>query len=220
CIWLCFVLVSPIHGSHFLLDIVVQSKLLCFEVPVPHKLKLLQDSASEFSMNGESMPGQSGFRIIAFHYKTKHHLKINTTSITYHDGQNHVEFLWGQGPTQHTSEDVSLILLSNEIVVTMGNICVIILLHKEKGTMFLWPDVQQQQKDVKFTGILGEAGNSYEEIPGSQTPTLKLKDQEVKTSWVMVKDYRLASAPVVGCWLVPFQAVVQRELSDFTVTQL
>ncbi|XP_052465333.1 inter-alpha-trypsin inhibitor heavy chain H3-like [Carassius gibelio] len=212
---------SRVHDNVFLLDVVGQSKPLCFEVPVPHKLRLLQDSASEFSMNGESMTGQSGFRIIAFHYKkTKHHLTINTTSITYHDGQNHVEFLWDQGLTQHTSEDVSLILRSNEIVVTMGNIRVIILLHKEKGTMFLWPAVQQQPKDVTFTGILGEAGISYEEIPGSQTPTLKLKDQEVKTSWVMVKDYRLASAHVVGCWLVPFQAVVQRELSDFTVTQL
>ncbi|XP_026077619.1 inter-alpha-trypsin inhibitor heavy chain H3-like [Carassius auratus] len=214
------VLAPPVHDNVFLLDVVGQSKPLCFEVPVPHKLKLLQDSASEFSMNGESMTGQSGFQIIAFHYKTKHHLTINTTSITYHDGQNHVEFLWGQGPTQHTSEDVSLILRSKGIAVTMGNIRVIIPLHKEKGTTFLWPAVQQQPKDVKFTGILGESGISYEEIPGSQTPTLKLKDQEVKTSWVMVKDYRLASAPVVGCWLVPFQAVVQRELSDFTVTQL
>uniref|UniRef100_A0A672QQ69 Inter-alpha-trypsin inhibitor heavy chain H3-like n=1 Tax=Sinocyclocheilus grahami TaxID=75366 RepID=A0A672QQ69_SINGR len=31
---------------------------------------------------------------------------------------------------------------------------------------------------------------------------------------VMVKDYRLASGPVVGCWLVPFQAVAQRELKQ------
>ncbi|XP_059384983.1 inter-alpha-trypsin inhibitor heavy chain H3-like [Carassius carassius] len=210
----------PVHDNVFLLDIVGQSKPLCFEVPVPHKLKLLQDSASEFSMNGESMPGQSGFRIIAFHYKTKHHLKINTTSITYHDGQNHIEFLWGQGPTQHTSEDVSLILRSNEIVVTMGNIRVIILLHKEKGTMFLWPDVQQQPKDVKFTGILGKTDASYEEIQGSQTPTLKIYDQEVSASWVDATNYRLSSKPDIKCWLVSFYAAMQRDVSDFTVTQL
>ncbi|RXN36812.1 inter-alpha-trypsin inhibitor heavy chain H3-like isoform X1 [Labeo rohita] len=43
----------------------------------------------------------------------------------------------------------------------------------------------------------GEADITYEEIPGSQTPTLKLKDQEVKTSWVMTKDYRIASAPEI-----------------------
>uniref|UniRef100_A0A673FJF4 Inter-alpha-trypsin inhibitor heavy chain H3-like n=1 Tax=Sinocyclocheilus rhinocerous TaxID=307959 RepID=A0A673FJF4_9TELE len=210
----------PAHSSRFLLPVVGQSKPLCFDVPVPHKLRLLQDSASEFSMNGESMTGQNGCRKIAFHYKTNHHLTISTTSIRYHDGQNHVEFLWDQEPTQHNTEDVSLILRSNEIDVTMGNIRVIILLHKENGDVFLWPAVQQQPKDVMLSGILGEADISYEEIPGSQTTTLKLKDQEVKTSWVMVKDYRLASAPVVGCWLVPFQAVAQQELADFTVTQL
>uniref|UniRef100_A0A8C1RCP0 Inter-alpha-trypsin inhibitor heavy chain 3b n=1 Tax=Cyprinus carpio TaxID=7962 RepID=A0A8C1RCP0_CYPCA len=87
-------------------------------------------------------------------------------------------------------------------------------------TIFLWPAIWQQPKDVGLMDILGEAGISYYEIPGSQTPTLKIKDKEVKTSWVMVKDYRLASAPVVGCWLVPFQAVTQQELSDLTITQL
>ncbi|XP_026077621.1 inter-alpha-trypsin inhibitor heavy chain H3 [Carassius auratus] len=211
---------SRVHDNVFLLDVVGQSKPLCFEVPFFHKLRLLQDSASEFSMNGEPMFLQSGFQIIAFHYKTKHHLTINTTSITYHDGQNHVEFLWGQGPTQHTSEDVCLILRSNEIVVTMGNIRVIILLHKEKGTTFLWPDVQQQTKDVKFTGIFGKTDASYEEIQGSQKPTLKIHDQEVSASWVDATNNRLSSKPVIKCWLVSFYAAMQRDVSDFTVTQL
>uniref|UniRef100_A0A8C1Z3F8 Zgc:112265 n=1 Tax=Cyprinus carpio TaxID=7962 RepID=A0A8C1Z3F8_CYPCA len=209
-----------VHSNRFLLPVVGQSKPLCFDVPVPHKLRLLQDSASEFSMNGESLTGQNGFHQITFHYKTNHHLTINTTSIRYHDGQNQVEFLWGQEPTQHNTEGVSLILRSNEIDVTMGKIHIVILLHKEKRDMCLCPAVQTRPKDVNLTGILGEPDISYDEIQGTQTPTLKLKDQEVKTSRVMVKDYRLASAPLVGCWLVPFQAVTQRELSDLTVTQL
>uniref|UniRef100_A0A8C1KH89 Inter-alpha-trypsin inhibitor heavy chain 3b n=1 Tax=Cyprinus carpio TaxID=7962 RepID=A0A8C1KH89_CYPCA len=222
---LILILVSNLIGytffcSRFLVSVVGQSMPLCFDVTVPHKLRLFQDSASEFSVNGESMTGQSGFHNIAFHYKTNHHLTISTTSIRYHDGQNHVEFLWGQEPTQHKTEDVSLILRSDELDVTMGNIRVVILLHKKNRDVFLWPAVQQQPKDVKLSGILGDADISYEEIPGLQTPTLKLKDKEVKTSLVMVKDYRFASAPAVGCWLVPFQAVVQRELSDFTVTEL
>uniref|UniRef100_A0A8C1VDU9 Zgc:112265 n=1 Tax=Cyprinus carpio TaxID=7962 RepID=A0A8C1VDU9_CYPCA len=213
---------SPtVHSNRFLLPVVGQSKPLCFDVPVPHKLRLLQDSASEFSMNGESLTGQNGFHQITFHYKTNHHLTINTTSIRYHDGQNQVEFLWGQEPTQHNTEGVSLILRSNEIDVTMGKIHIVILLHKEKRDMCLCPAVQTRPKDVNLTGILGKSPDiSYDEIQGTQTPTLKLKDQEVKTSRVMVKDYRLASAPLVGCWLVPFQAVTQRELSDLTVTQL
>uniref|UniRef100_A0A673FJF1 Inter-alpha-trypsin inhibitor heavy chain H3-like n=1 Tax=Sinocyclocheilus rhinocerous TaxID=307959 RepID=A0A673FJF1_9TELE len=205
----------PAHSSRFLLPVVGQSKPLCFDVPVPHKLRLLQDSASEFSVNGESMTGQNGCRKIAFHYKTNHHLTISTTSIRYHDGQNHVEFLWGQEPTQHNTEDVSLILRTNEIDVTMGNIRVIILLHKENGDVFLWPAVQQQPKDVKLTGILGES-----EIQGSQTPTLKINDQEVSASWVDATDYRLSSKPVIKCWLVSFYAAMQRDISDFTVTEL
>ncbi|XP_052424342.1 inter-alpha-trypsin inhibitor heavy chain H3 isoform X2 [Carassius gibelio] len=207
-------------SNRFLLPVVGQSKPLCFDVPLPHKLRLLQDSASEFSMNGESLTGQNGFNQIDLHYKTNHHLTIKTTSIRYHDGQNQVEFLWGQELTQNNTEGVSLILRSNEIDVTMGNIHIVILLHKEKRNMFLWPAVRTRPKDVSLTGVLGEPDISYDEIQGTQTPTLKLKDQEVKTSLVMVKDYRLASAPVVGCWLVPFQALTQQELSDFTITQL
>ncbi|XP_016123689.1 inter-alpha-trypsin inhibitor heavy chain H3 isoform X2 [Sinocyclocheilus grahami] len=210
----------PAHSSRFLLPVVGQSKPLCFDVPVPHKLRLLQDSASEFSMNGESMTGQNGCHKIAFHYKTNHHLTISTTSIRYHDGQNHVEFLWGQEPTQHNTEDMSLILRTNEIDVTMGNIRVIILLHKENGDMFLWPAVQQQPKDVKLTGILGKTDASYEEIQGSQTPALKINDQEVSASWVDATDYRLSSKPVIKCWLVSFYAAMQRDISDFTVTEL
>uniref|UniRef100_A0A8C1CHG0 Inter-alpha-trypsin inhibitor heavy chain 3b, tandem duplicate 2 n=1 Tax=Cyprinus carpio carpio TaxID=630221 RepID=A0A8C1CHG0_CYPCA len=212
---------SPtVHSNRFLLPVVGQSKPLCFDVPVPHKLRLLQDSASEFSMNGESLTGQNGFHQITFHYKTNHHLTINTTSIRYHDGQNQVEFLWGQEPTQHNTEGVSLILRSNEIDVTMGKIHIVILLHKEKRDMFLWPAVRQQPKDVSLTGILGKTDASYEEIQGSQTPTLKINDQEVSASWEDITDYRLSSKPVIKCWLVSFYAVMQRDISGFTVTKL
>uniref|UniRef100_A0A671LY57 Inter-alpha-trypsin inhibitor heavy chain H3-like n=1 Tax=Sinocyclocheilus anshuiensis TaxID=1608454 RepID=A0A671LY57_9TELE len=220
CIWLCSVLAPTVRSNRFLLPVVGQSKLLCFDVPVPHKLRLLQDSASEFYMNGESVTGQNGFHQITFHYKTNHHLTINTTSVRYHEGQNQVEFLWGQELTQHNTEGVSLILRSNEIDITMGNIHVVILLHKEKREIFLWPAVQQQPKDVSLTGILGKTDASYEEIQGSQTPTLKINDQEVSTSWEDVTDYRLSSKPVIKCWLVSFYAAMQRDISDFTVTKL
>ncbi|XP_048029058.1 inter-alpha-trypsin inhibitor heavy chain H3-like isoform X1 [Megalobrama amblycephala] len=213
-------LVPTVRSNRFLLSAAGQSKPLCFDVPLPHKLKLLQDSASEFSMNGESMTRRKGFSQIAFHYKTNHRLTINTRSIRYHDGQNDVEFLWGQEPTQHSTEGVSLILRSNEMDVTMGNIRVVILLHKKNHNVFLWPAIRQQPKDVSLMGILGKAEASYEEIQGSQTPTLKIMDQEVKASWEDVTDYTLPSTPVIRCLLVPFQAVMQGDISDFTVTQL
>ncbi|XP_050979364.1 uncharacterized protein LOC127173492 [Labeo rohita] len=207
--------VSTVRRNRFVLSVDGQSKPLCFDVPVPYKLRLLRGLTSQFSMNGESMPGQNGFHEIAIHYKTNHHLTINTTSIRYTDGQNHLEFLWSQRPTQHITEDVSLILRSNEIDVTMGNIRVIILLHKEKRHTFLWPAVQQQPKDGSLTGILGKTDASYEEIQGSQTPTLKINDQEVNASWEDVTDYRRSSKPVIKCWLVSFYAVMQKDISDF-----
>lgn len=129
----CF---PTVNSSRFLLPAVGQPKPLCFDVPVPNKLKLLEDSASgylytiiynacmsyhlllfgfciftvsiywfvEFSMNGESTDRHTGFRRIVLHYKTNHELVIDKRSIKYNDGQNNVEFLWKQEPTQHNAE--------------------------------------------------------------------------------------------------------------------
>uniref|UniRef100_UPI003F65BE93 uncharacterized protein LOC100003906 isoform 16 precursor n=1 Tax=Danio rerio TaxID=7955 RepID=UPI003F65BE93 len=206
--------------SRFLLPAVGQSKPLCFDVPVPNKLKLLEDSASEFSMNGESTHRHNGFRRIALHYKSNHDLVIDKRSIKYNDGQNNVEFLWDQELTQHNAEGVSLILQSNELDITMGNIRIVVLLHKINGQVFLWPAVRQQPKDVVLAGILGKSDASYDEIQGSQPPSLKINNQEVKADLEDVKDYRLLSAPVIRCWLVSFQAVMKGDVSDFTVTKM
>uniref|UniRef100_A0A673HLK3 Inter-alpha-trypsin inhibitor heavy chain H3-like n=1 Tax=Sinocyclocheilus rhinocerous TaxID=307959 RepID=A0A673HLK3_9TELE len=214
-------ILSPkVHSNRFLLPVVGQSKPLCFDVPVPHKLRLLQDSASEFSMNGESLSEQNGFHQIAIHYKTNYHLIISTKSISYRNGQDNVEILWGQELSQHNTDGVSLVVLENEMNVTMGNIGVVIISHKKDGVMFLWPAIWKYPKDVNLTGVLGKPDISYVKTKGSQTPTLKMKDKEVKTSLETVSDYRLHSTPIQECWLVPFQAVMEAEISDFTVTQL
>uniref|UniRef100_A0A673FNB5 Uncharacterized protein n=1 Tax=Sinocyclocheilus rhinocerous TaxID=307959 RepID=A0A673FNB5_9TELE len=203
--------------NRFLLPVVGQSKPLCFDIPVPHKLRLLQDSASEFSMNGESLSEQNGFHQIAFHYKTNHHLIISTKSISYRNGQDNVEFLWEFTRELLSINSVSLVVLENEMNATMGNIGVVILSHKKDWVMFLWPAIWEYSKDANLTGVLGKRADiSYEETKGSQTPTLEIKDKEVKTSF----DYRLHSTPVRECWLVPFQALMEAEISDFTVTQL
>nr|XP_055039525.1 inter-alpha-trypsin inhibitor heavy chain H3-like isoform X1 [Misgurnus anguillicaudatus] len=209
--------VPAVRNNRFLLPADGQPKPLCFDVPIPHKLKLLQDSALGFSMNGESMASKAGFQQITIHYKTNHHLTINTNSINYNDGQNNVQYLWGQEPSQHNQEGIILILRDNEMDVTIGSIRVVIVLHKKRGDVFLWPAVWQQPKDVTLAGILGKDKISYEEIQGS---TLKIMDNDVKASWDEMPDYRFPSAPVVRCWLVPFQAVMNGEISDFTVTHM
>ncbi|XP_073732391.1 inter-alpha-trypsin inhibitor heavy chain H3 isoform X2 [Misgurnus anguillicaudatus] len=209
--------VPAVPNNRFLLPADGQPKPLCFDVPIPHKLKLLQDSALGFSMNGESMASKAGFQQITIHYKTNHHLTINTKSINYNDGQNNVQYLWGQKRFLHNYEGIILILRDNKMDVTFGNISVVIVLHKKRKDVFLWPAVRQQPKDVTLAGILGKDKISYEEIQGS---TLKIMDNDVKASWDEMTDYRSASAPVVRCWLVPFQAVMNGEISDFTVTHM
>ncbi|XP_065096986.1 inter-alpha-trypsin inhibitor heavy chain H3-like [Paramisgurnus dabryanus] len=209
--------VLAVRNNRFLLPADGQPKPLCFDVPIPHKLKLLQDSALGFSMNGKSRGSKTGFQQITIHYKTNHHLTINTSSINYNDGQNNVQYLWGQEPSQHDQEGIILILRDNEMDVTIGNIRVVIVLHKKRKDVFLWPAVWQQPKNVTLAGILGKDKISYEEIQGS---TLKIMDNDVKASWDEMTDYRFPSAPVVRCWLVPFQAVMNGEISDFTVTHL
>ncbi|XP_073732393.1 inter-alpha-trypsin inhibitor heavy chain H3 isoform X1 [Misgurnus anguillicaudatus] len=208
---------SAVRNNRFLLPADGQPKPLCFDVPIPHKLKLLQDSALGFSMNGKSWGSKTGFQQITIHYKTNHHLTINTNSINYNDGQNNVQYLWGQEPSQHDHEGIILILRDNEMDVTIGSIRVVIVLHKKRKDVFLWPAVWQQPKNVTLSGILGKDKISYEEI---QESTLKIMDNDVKASWVEMTDYRIASAPVVRCWLVPFQAVMNGEISDFTVTHM
>lgn len=59
-------------------------------------------------MNGESVISNNGFHQIIIRYKTNHHLTINTNSISYYDGQNNVQYLWGEEPTQHTQEGYTL----------------------------------------------------------------------------------------------------------------
>ncbi|XP_056323968.1 inter-alpha-trypsin inhibitor heavy chain H3 isoform X2 [Danio aesculapii] len=211
--------IVPVH-NRFLLPAVGQSKPLCFDIPVPNKLKLLEDSASEFSMNGESTHSHNGFHRIALHYKSNYELVIDKRSIKYSDGQNNSEFLWDQGPTQHSIEGASMILRNNELDITVGIIRIVVLLHKINGQVFLWPAVRQQPKDIVLAGILGKSDASYDEIQGSHPPTLKINDKEVKAYLEDVKDYRLPSVPVIRCWLVSFEAVMEGDVSDFTVTKL
>ncbi|XP_056324680.1 inter-alpha-trypsin inhibitor heavy chain H3b isoform X2 [Danio aesculapii] len=193
---------------------------ICYDVPFALNVRLQQNDPTEFYMNGElETIGGNGFKQIVIFYKPNHQLRLSTTIIDYSYGSESKTFSWDQELTHHETEHVSLVLRSNEMDITMGNMRIVILLHKEDGSVFLWPAVRQQPKDVSSSGILGEAEILYEVIPGTQTPMLKLKDQEVKASWVTMKDYRLPAAPVVGCWLVPFEAVTQKTISDFAITQ-
>ncbi|XP_053083116.1 inter-alpha-trypsin inhibitor heavy chain H3-like isoform X2 [Pangasianodon hypophthalmus] len=192
-----------------------QPKPICYDAPVGHKLLLLLDNSSDFSMNGQL--SEKGFKLISLHYKTEK-LLISCDESVYYNGENSVKFVWGQPePSRHESDGMSIFLRNNELDVTMGTVRIVFFLHKKAGDVFLWPVVHQQPKNANIQGILGKTDLQYEELPGSK---LKIKDLEVEASRSSATDYRFPAAPSVECWLVPFQSALQGELSDFTVSQL
>ncbi|MCJ8744184.1 hypothetical protein PDJAM_G00115560 [Pangasius djambal] len=204
---------TPVSGLRFLIS--AQPKPICYNAPVGHKLRLLSDASSDFSMNGEL--SEKGFQLIAVHYKTAK-LLVSPTESVYSDGENNVKLIWGQSVVNRLELDsVSIFLRDNELDITMGSVRVVFLLHKKDGQVLLWPSIRQRPRNTKAQGILEKTDLQYEELPGSK---VKIMDQEVMAQLSSAFDYGLPAAPTVECWLVPFQSALQGELSDFTVSQL
>nr|XP_055040836.1 inter-alpha-trypsin inhibitor heavy chain H3-like isoform X9 [Misgurnus anguillicaudatus] len=208
------------NSNRFMLAADGQSKPLCFDVLLHHKLRLLEDSSREFYMNGESQTTKTGFSKIAFHYKKTHNLTITTNSISYRNDQDNIDLLWGQNFTLSYTDGVDLIITCNKINVSMGDFSVSVLLHKNDGGVYLWPAVQQYPQDGSPTGIFGKYNISYEKAHEFNNPTLKIMDKNVNATWVYLKDFTKHSTPNVHCWLVPFDDVMNRKISDFIVTQI
>uniref|UniRef100_A0AAR2LCL1 Inter-alpha-trypsin inhibitor heavy chain 3 n=1 Tax=Pygocentrus nattereri TaxID=42514 RepID=A0AAR2LCL1_PYGNA len=180
------------------------------DVQVAQKPKEKDYVNGGFFMNGELV--SNGFRRILIQFKDKYYLKLSTHNIRYYDGLNDLTFLWEQEPPEFQIDSVSMILKDNEMDVTMGTIRVVFLLHKENGEFFLWPDVKlPPNADIK--GIFGKANLQYEELPGS---LINLGDKQVVLCCRSnATDYRRSSAPVLGCWLVPYESVLPGEFSNF-----
>lgn len=50
---------------------------------------------------------------------------------------------------------VSIFLRDNELDVGVGNVRVVLILHKKRGEVFLWPSIRQQPKNAT-RGVLGK----------------------------------------------------------------
>ncbi|KAI4899131.1 hypothetical protein NFI96_029650, partial [Prochilodus magdalenae] len=198
----------------FLVSSAGQPKPLCFDLPGHSNYRLLLDPLSGYSMNGELV--QDGFQKIVLHFKDDHYLKLSSENVRYYDGRNDLTFLWGEEAEEFDTDSVTLIIRNNEMDVTMGTMRVVFHRHEKDGRVFLWPSVKLQPK-ANAEGILGKASFGYEELPGSE---IRIRSERVKATWSTTTDYRRSSAPVLGCWLVPYQSVLQGELSGFTVSQL
>uniref|UniRef100_A0A4W4E269 Inter-alpha-trypsin inhibitor heavy chain H3-like n=1 Tax=Electrophorus electricus TaxID=8005 RepID=A0A4W4E269_ELEEL len=146
-----FSLSPPAGGVRFIIS--AQPKPICYDMPADHKLRLLQDSSSNFSMNGEL--SSNGFNLIFLHYKTDH-LMLSTKEIHYYDGQN-----MRQTGKKETVLSLNL-LQNNQMDVTMGTVCVGVLRHEKDGDTFLWPVVKQPPSNITAT-----------DYQNSSTPTVQ-----------------------------------------------
>uniref|UniRef100_A0A4W5PW43 Inter-alpha-trypsin inhibitor heavy chain H3-like n=1 Tax=Hucho hucho TaxID=62062 RepID=A0A4W5PW43_9TELE len=212
-----FVMVSPLQ--RFLLPAEGQALPLCYDIPVALSLRLLKDPNNELSMNGQlGQSASAGYRKIVIHYKSDQHIELDTTGITFNDGQNITYFSWIL-KINHETDSVSLILRDKEMDVTIASTRVVIMLYKRNGIKFLWPVLRQRPTGENIIGIMAHPPVAYEEVQGI-TMKLKIQDKEVDVSRDSAVDLSVRATPTVACWLLPLQSALQRELADFTVTQL
>ncbi|XP_029538240.1 inter-alpha-trypsin inhibitor heavy chain H3-like isoform X3 [Oncorhynchus nerka] len=209
--------VSPLR--RFLLPAEGQALPLCYDIPVALSLRLLIDPNNDLAMNGQL--GQSpsaGYQKIVIHYRSDQHIELDTTGITFNDGQNTTYFFWSL-KINHETDSVSLILRDKEMDVTIASTRVVIMLYKRNGIKFLWPVLRQRPTGDNIIGLMALPPVAYEEVQGI-TMKLKIQDKEVDVSRDSAVDLSVRSAPNVACWLMPLQSALLGGLADFTVTQL
>ncbi|XP_063071691.1 inter-alpha-trypsin inhibitor heavy chain H3-like isoform X2 [Engraulis encrasicolus] len=217
--------------ARFLLAADGQATPLCFDIPLGKSLKLLEDPASGFRMNGElSSSGAGGFqkiviRDIAGNGTSLYTLEFSISDIIATDhaqGHDPMSTPWPGKEKEVTIlrpgltvDSLMVIIREGEADVTLGSTRVVILLHQQNGEKFLWPAVRTRPQGG--TGIIGKPSVVYEKIPASK---LRIHGEEVDTSRVAAQDYSIKAAPMVPCMLVSLRDALQRELSDFTVSSL
>ncbi|XP_052329774.1 inter-alpha-trypsin inhibitor heavy chain H3-like isoform X2 [Oncorhynchus keta] len=207
---------SPLR---FLLPAEDQALPLCYDIPVALSLRLLKDPNNELSMNGQlGQSASAGYQKIVIHYKNNQHIELDTTVITFNNGQNATYFSW-RLKINHKTDSVSLILWDKEVDITIGLTRIIIMLYERNGIKFLWPVLRQRPTGGNIMGIMARPPVAYEEVQGT-TMKLKIQDKEVEVSRDSSVDLSVRFAPTVACWLLPLQSALQGELADFTVTQL
>ncbi|XP_055766838.1 inter-alpha-trypsin inhibitor heavy chain H3-like isoform X1 [Salvelinus fontinalis] len=207
------------HLQRLLLPAEGQALPLCYDIPVALSLRLLIDPNNELSMNGQlGQSASAGYQNIVIHYRSDQHIELDTTGITFNDGQNTTYFSWSLNINRET-DSVSLILRDKEMDVTIASTRVVIMLYRRNGIKFLWPVLRQRPTGDNIIGIMARPPVAYEEVQGIAMK-LKIQDKEVDVSRDSAVDLSVRSTPTVACWLMSLQSALQGELADFTVTQL
>ncbi|XP_064154402.1 inter-alpha-trypsin inhibitor heavy chain H4-like isoform X2 [Anguilla rostrata] len=197
-----------------------QNTSICFNIEV-HKdvlpkdpvFKLLHDPATGISINGEMLK-RGHFRKIGVNYKDECHIKADTTGIMVtKEGKENFIF-WTDTATSHHCDGVTISLQNEVLNVSVGDISVNILLHKNGRNRFLWPDVRRQAPIPGAKGLLGQSPVSYVLKEASPLVRLEMLGKEVQGTRDTTVDYRTHVKPTVDCWLVPFSAVVPEPLSE------
>uniref|UniRef100_A0A8C7NXM6 Inter-alpha-trypsin inhibitor heavy chain H3-like n=1 Tax=Oncorhynchus mykiss TaxID=8022 RepID=A0A8C7NXM6_ONCMY len=105
------------------------------------------------SMNGQlGQSASAGYQKIVIHYKNNQHIELDTTVITFNNGQDATYFSWSL-KINHKTDSVSLILRDKEVDITIGLTRIIIMLYERNGISFLWPVLRQRPTGGNIMGI-------------------------------------------------------------------
>ncbi|KAJ8259918.1 hypothetical protein GJAV_G00174960 [Gymnothorax javanicus] len=180
---------------------------ICFDLdfhgePILH---LMEDKTADLLIKGQVRGmGQKGFNTISLQMAPAWHMQVNTTTFTFGMEQ----YSWTQkNPTTLNKDSISIHHVDRELEVRWGDVFVKILLHKEGGDYFLWPDIRGSNKI--FTGLIGLFQGGHVEKQTSTSANLRIQGQVVPASRDTAVDYRNLHAHTVDCWLFQYQSLTQ-----------
>ncbi|XP_067090538.1 inter-alpha-trypsin inhibitor heavy chain H4-like [Osmerus mordax] len=171
---------------------------LCFDVPIPKPVRILQDPGNELIIYGWFV--NTAFEKIIIRHHSTVELVLDCTQpsprLFYRDGQNTTTYPWAAGST-FVAKRLTALMTEKELDIRVGDTRIVILLNEKHGFSFLWP-VLRERASGDISGLI--AGKPVDfEINGLIPITLKMNNQEVTASRSLAIDHSLPSSPDVAC---------------------
>ncbi|XP_046871165.1 inter-alpha-trypsin inhibitor heavy chain H4-like [Hypomesus transpacificus] len=191
---------------------------LCFDVPIPKPVRILQDPGNELIIHGWFV--DTAFEKIIIRHHSTVELVLDSTqappTLFYRDGQNTTTYPWAAGST-FVAKRLTALMTEKELDIKVGDTRIVILLNQKHGFSFLWP-VLRERPSGNISGLI--AGKPVDfEINGLIPLTLKINNQEVTASRSIAIDHSRPSSPDVSCLLISLLSAQQiGAVSDLSVS--